>query len=146
MPHRPTGYLVDNSAYNRGRKAIVAERLRPLMERGLLYTCAAIELEAGRALAAASYDRALEMRREALISLYMPDHIWERSMEVQRALAARGTNQGPGVVDIAIAVCADHHGFTVLHYDADFDAIQDATGIPCEWVAQPGTADGADDL
>lgn len=141
---RPTAYLVDNSAYSRSRKLVVAEKLSPLIERGLLHTCAPVELEAGRAISANSYERLMELRRNSLVLVHMPDHAWLRALEVQRAMAGTSTHHGPGVVDLAIAVCAEHHGLTVLHYDADFDVIQAAIGVPTEWVAAPGSADGPD--
>ena len=57
----------------------------------------------------------------------------------------QATHFAPSVVDLLIAASADHHGLTVLHYDADFDTITAATGISSEWVAEPGTADLPDE-
>lgn len=142
---RETAYLVDNSAFNRARKAVVAQRLEPLVDRGLVHTCPPIELEAGRALPASQYERMLETRRQALIPAMLPDDIWERAADIQATLAARAAHFAPSVVDLLIAACADYHGLTVLHYDSDFDTITAATGIATEWVAPPGLADGPDD-
>lgn len=125
---------------------MVAERLEPLLLRGLICTCAVVELEAGRGTSASEYESVLRERAGALVDVPMPDDVWTRAFAIQESLAAVSEHQGPSVVDVAIAVVADHHGLTVLHYDADFDAITRATGIPSEWVAGPGSADGPDDL
>lgn len=141
---RETEYLVDNSAYSRARKAVVGERLQPLISRGLVYTCAPIELEAGRALDAGAYEPTLERRRVALIPAMLPEDVWERATTIQAILAGQSTHFAPSVVDLLIAACADYNGLTVLHYDADFETISAATGIPSEWVAPRGSADGPD--
>lgn len=88
----------------------------------------------------------MRTRAQALVDVSLPENVWYSAFAVQEALAASSENQGPSVVDVIVAVVADHHGLTVLHYDADFDAISRATGIPSEWIADPRSADGADDL
>lgn len=148
MPHGAQEYLVDNSAYNLRRKRIVAERLAPLLERGLIFTCAVIELEAGRAVRGGDYDSAMRHRTGsgALIDVTMPDDVWFRALQIQADLAGRSQNQGPSVVDLVVAAVAERHGLTVLHYDSDFDTIATATSVSCEWVVPRGEADGPDDL
>jgi predicted nucleic acid-binding protein len=36
------------------------------------------------------------------------------------------------------AAAAEHHGASVLHYDADFDHIAAATGQQVDWIAPHG--------
>ena len=146
MPSRAEAFLVDNSVFSRRRKRVVADRLAPLIERGLAYTCAPAELEAGIGCTGGDYDRVMELRRKSLIPVHMPDDVWERAVQLQRELAASSLNQGPSVVDLAIALCAEHHGLTVLHYDRDFDTIASVLDVRTEWVAPSGAADGPDDL
>jgi predicted nucleic acid-binding protein len=67
------------------------------------------------------------------------EHI-QRARQVQRMLAAI-SQRGRKVPDLLVAAAAEEAGYTVLHYDADFDLIASVTGQPCQWVVQPGTVD-----
>ena len=64
----------------------------------------------------------------------------QRARQVQRVLAAQ-SQRGRKVPDLLVAAAAEEAGYTVLHYDADFDLISAATGQACEWVIPPGTID-----
>jgi predicted nucleic acid-binding protein len=55
-------------------------------------------------------------------------------------LAARGL-RGRKVPDLIVAACAEDHGLTVLHYDADFDHIASVTGQQTMWVVPAGSVD-----
>jgi predicted nucleic acid-binding protein len=65
------------------------------------------------------------------------DH-FERVRQVQRLLAAN-SQRGRKIPDLLIAAAAEQAGYTVLHYDADFDLIASVTGQPCQWVVPPGS-------
>ena len=67
------------------------------------------------------------------------DHL-RRARQVQRLLAAR-SQRGRKIPDLLIAAAAEQEGYTVLHYDSDFDLIASVTGQPCEWVVPPGSVD-----
>jgi hypothetical protein len=67
------------------------------------------------------------------------EHI-QRARQVQRMLAAVG-QRGRKVPDLLVAAAAEQAGYTVLHYDADFDLIASVTGQLCQWVMPPGTVD-----
>jgi predicted nucleic acid-binding protein len=64
----------------------------------------------------------------------------QRARQVQRMLAA-SSQRGRKIPDLLVAATAEQAGFTVLHYDADFDLIAAVTGQPCQWVVPPGSLD-----
>jgi predicted nucleic acid-binding protein len=64
--------------------------------------------------------------------------IFERAIEVQGLLAARGQHRLP-IPDLIIAAAAEAARMTVLHYDADFDTIASVTRQETEWVAPQGS-------
>ena len=64
----------------------------------------------------------------------------QRARQVQRLLAA-SSQRGRKIPDLLVAAAAEQEGYTVLHYDSDFDLIASVTGQPCQWVAPPGTVD-----
>ena len=66
---------------------------------------------------------------------------WLRAREVYRVLGGR-----PGMMqrsvkhpDLLIAAAAERAGLTVVHYDADYDAIAEITGQSTRWVAPRGS-------
>ena len=66
---------------------------------------------------------------------------WQRAREVYRALGSR-----PGVMqrsvkhpDLLIAAAAERAGITLVHYDADYEAIAEITGQPVRWAAPRGS-------
>lgn len=64
----------------------------------------------------------------------------QRARQVQRLLAAK-SQRGRKIPDLLVAAAAEQAGYTVLHYDADFDLIASVTGQPCQWVVSPGSVD-----
>ena len=132
-------YLADKSALARFPVAAVARRLRPLMEEGLLATCAIVDLEvlySSRNLA--DYEETLEERRSLDDAPITPE-VMARAIELQHALAGRGQHRLP-IPDLVISAAAQVAGLVVLHYDADFERIAAAGGAPHEWVVPAGTA------
>ncbi len=77
--------------------------------------------------------RELAYRRVALT-----EAIFRRAIDVQGMLAGRGRHRLP-IPDLIIAAAAEAAGMTVLHYDADFDAISAVTSQPMEWVVRRGS-------
>lgn len=66
---------------------------------------------------------------------------WLRARAVYRVLGSR-----PGMMqrsvkhpDLLIAATAERGGVTLVHYDADYDAIAEITGQPTRWVAPRGS-------
>lgn len=134
-------YLVDKSAWSRARQPVVRAALLPLLERGLLATCAVIDLEVlFSARSAEDYARG-RAARAGFEWLPMTDEVGARAVEVQSLLAAKGQHRAASIPDLLIAATAERYGVTVLHYDADFDTIATVTGQPMKWVVEPGDAD-----
>jgi predicted nucleic acid-binding protein len=133
-------HLADKSALARLHHESVARRLGPMIEAGLVGTCGIIELEVRYSArdhdeyAAVSRDRALGYEW-----LTMPDEIWDRALEVQRALSERGQLRSIRFPDLLIAATAERHELTVIHYDRDYDTIAEVTRQPTEWVAPAGS-------
>jgi predicted nucleic acid-binding protein len=132
-------YLADKSALARFPVAAVARRLRPLMEEGLVATCAIVDLEvlySSRKLA--DYEETLEERRSLDDAPITPE-VMSRAIELQHELAGRGQHRLP-IPDLVVSAAAQVAGLVVLHYDADFERIAAAGGAPHEWVVPQGTA------
>ena len=63
---------------------------------------------------------------------------FNRAIDVQGLLAGRGRHRLP-IPDLIIAAAAESARMTVLHYDADFDAIAAVTGQGVKWVVPRGS-------
>lgn len=135
-------YLADKSAWSRMNKAVVADRLAPLIEQGLVGTCGILDLELLVSARSGSEHAQLRIeRRYSMERLSMPDEIWDRAIEVQGELAHAGQHRAVKLPDLLIAATAERHDVTVLHYDADFDRIAAVTGQPTDWIVPSGHAD-----
>ena len=131
-------YLADKSALSRFRVPEVSERLRPLMEDGLIATCAIVDLEvlfSSRNLS--DYEEVLDERRSLDAAPITPDAM-ERAIELQHELARRGQHRLP-IPDLVISTAAQSTGLVVLHYDIDFERIAAAGGAVHEWVVPTGS-------
>lgn len=134
-------YLIDKSAPARWPTPSVAPRLDALSRRGLLAVCGAVEIELS--CSARSKSDILRIQEElcGFDWLPMPDEVWDRAAEIQRALVENGTWRAVSGMDLVIAATAERHGVSVLHYDGGYDMIAAVTGQPAEWVVPPGAAD-----
>jgi hypothetical protein len=131
-------FLADKSALARFPVAEVAQRLRPLMEEGLIATCAIIDLEilfSSRGLA--DYEAVLEERR-SLDTAPITPKVMTKAIELQHALARRGQHRVP-IPDLVISAAAHEASLVVLHYDADFERIAAVGGASHEWVVTRGS-------
>ena len=131
-------YLADKSALSRFRVPEVSGRLRPLMEDGLIATCAIVDLEvlfSSRNLS--DYEEVLDERRSLDSAPISPD-VMDRAIELQHELARRGQHRLP-IPDLVISATAKSAGLVVLHYDADFERIAAAGGADHEWVVPKGS-------
>ena len=57
-----------------------------------------------------------------------------RAWQIQGKLAAVSRHRGIALPDLLVAACAERLGLTVIHCDADFDAIAEVTGQPTRWA------------
>ena len=131
-------YLADKSALARMRVPAVQARLKPLMEEGLVGTCALVDLEvlySSRNLR--TYE---EVRQERLgfDAAPLTPEVMESAIDLQHALARRGQHRVP-IPDLIISAAALRAGMVVLHYDADFERIAAVGGAAHEWVVPKGS-------
>lgn len=133
-------HLADKSALARLHLPTVAARLAPLVAEGLVGTCGIVELE--MRWSARSHDEygAIAADRDRGYEwIPMPDEVWSRALELQRALSARGRLRSVRFPDLLIAATGERHRLTVLHYDADFDLLADVCDVKAEWVVSAGS-------
>ncbi|MDX3094448.1 PIN domain nuclease [Streptomyces sp. ME01-24h] len=136
-----TRYLVDKSVWARARQPVVRSALLPLLERGLIATCAVVDLEILYSTRNAADHARARSARTGFAWLPLTDEIGARAVEVQGLLAEKGHHRAASIADLLIAATAERHRVTVLHYDADFDTIAAVTDQPVQWVVPPGSAD-----
>jgi len=124
------------------RRPPVAERLQPLISRGLVATCTVVDLELRRSARSSREHREMEVEMAAVYGhVDVGQPTFDRAAEVQAALARRGHHRGVPVADLVIAAAAEQAGLAVLHYDTDFDRIAHVTRQPAEWVVPRGSID-----
>ena len=131
-------YLADKSALARFPNPTVERRLRPLVEEGLVATCAIVDLEVlYSARSAADYQAILEERR-GFESVPITPEVMDRALEVQGLLARRGQHRVP-IPDLILAAAAEIAHVAVLHYDADFERIAEVSKQKQEWIVPRGS-------
>ena len=131
-------FLADKSALARFPVPAVSRRLRPLMQDGLIATCAIVDLEvlySSRNLS--DYEDVLDERR-SLDSAAITPEVLERAIELQHELARRGQHRLP-IPDLVISAAAQSAGLVVLHYDSDFERIGAAGGAGHQWIVPKGS-------
>lgn len=130
-------YLADKSALARLSVPAVANRVVPLLEDGLIASCAIVDLEVlYSARSRADYEEVLEERR-SLDSAPITPEVMDTAIGLQHALARRGQHRIP-IPDLIISAAAKHAHLVVLHYDDDFARIRDVGGGDHEWVVPQG--------
>ena len=133
-------HLADKSALARFHLPTVAARLRPLVEAGLVGTCGMVELEMRwSARSHAELQAVVADRERGYEWIPMPDEVWSRALELQRALSAQGALRSVKFADLLLAATAERHGVTVLHYDRDFDVLAEVSALRAEWVVPAGS-------
>jgi predicted nucleic acid-binding protein len=133
-------HLADKSALARLGHELVARRLGSMIEAGLVGTCGIIELEVRySARSHPEYDEIGRDRGVGYEWFPMPDELWGRALEVQRALSERGQLRAVKFPDLLIAATAERHGLVVVHYDSDYDLIAAVTDQQTEWVVPQGS-------
>lgn len=131
-------YLADTSALARLGMPLVAEQLAPLIDAGLVATCAVIEFEIlWSTRSPAEFDQVRADRSSAYEWLSIEDRDWARVLDVQAELWRTGLARTVPLPDLLVAAVAERHQVTVLHFDADFDRIAAVTGQPVQWVVPP---------
>jgi predicted nucleic acid-binding protein len=128
-------YLLDTSVINRLNVEIVAEALATLAVSGDLLTTSISQLEIMAGSRSPNWSR-LPPR----IGLETGDDLKAIKLCEELHLKNRQRGRKPG--DLLIAAIAIRTGFTVIHYDHDFDAIAElkaATLLKTAWVVPAGS-------
>jgi predicted nucleic acid-binding protein len=134
-------YLADTSVWARVSQPAVRAAITPLVDRGLLGTCAIVDLEILYSARNGAQHQHVRAQRAAFDYFPMTDEIARRAVEVQGLLAQHAQHRSVSIPDLIIAATAERFSLTVIHYDGDFDRISAITGQPAEWIVPRGTAD-----
>lgn len=135
-----TRYLIDKSALARATQPAVRDRLAEVLGGDAVATCPIVDLEVlYSARTPAEYELWRADRRVGYRSVPLTAEVGERALEAQRLLARDGQHRGVSIPDLLIAGCAEVHGYSVLHYDADYERVAAATGQHVEWVVPRGS-------
>ncbi len=133
-------HLIDTSAAARMTHPVVAARLSPLIEAGLVATTAQLDAEAlYSARDPENYEQLWTDRRLAYEYLPTNDEHWQTALGVQRQLASTGRHRAIGMTDLLIATLADAHDVTLIHYDADFEIAAEVIPFRHQWVLERGS-------
>lgn len=133
-------FLIDTSAAARMRYPAVAQELSPLIEHGLVATCATLDAEAlYSAQTPIEYEQIKTRRRDAYEYLPTDDEHWQRAFTIQRELARTGRHRSVGIPDLLTAVLAAEHRLVLIHYDADFETVASVIDLNHRWVVPRGT-------
>ena len=133
-------HLVDTSVLTRLSEPSVRAVVEPLATIGRAARVGISDLEIGYSARNAREWDDLQDALTAFTLLETTARHVQRARQVQRVLAAQ-SQRGRKIPDLLVAAAAEEAGYTVLHYDADFDLISAATGQACEWVVSPGSID-----
>jgi predicted nucleic acid-binding protein len=118
-------YLADTSMVVRLRRGQdLAPHWIDAVQAGLVAVCPVVEAELVRATASQADCAALRSLLRELFGWHpVPDDAWRFVERTQDALFGIGHHRGPSIVDLLVAATAEAWGLTVLHVDADFEAI-----------------------
>ncbi len=131
------GWLVDKSALVRLSASGDADLWQDRIARGLVHISSITLLEIG--FSARSASSWVDLQTSPPVADLPVEGITpraeSRALDVQHALADRGTHRGPGPADLLVAATAELTGLSVLHVDKDFELIAEVTGQPIERLA-----------
>jgi predicted nucleic acid-binding protein len=137
-------YLADKSAIARWHHPSVRTVLAPLVEHGLMATCAITELEVlFCAQGKVDCELVAADRRHAYEWLPTTDGDLQRALGVQAQLADQPQPRTVPLPDLIIAAIAERHRVCVLHYDGSYEHVAEVTGQATRWVVPPGSLERA---
>ena len=131
-------YLADKSALARFPNPVVQARLRPLLEEGLIATCAIVDLEVLYSSRRTADYEAVLLERRSLDSAPITPEVLDLAIDLQHELAKRGQHR-LAIPDVITSAAARAAGLIVLHYDADFERVGAVGGADQVWVAPRGS-------
>ena len=112
----------------------VRDALTESLVNGVIAYCDITRIEMGRTARNAAEHGALGSLLDRLPRVRIAGEDYDRAWGVQASLATWGYHRGVALPDLLVAACAERWGLTVVHCDADFDAIADVTGQPTRWA------------
>jgi predicted nucleic acid-binding protein len=133
-------FVLDNSVIQRFSKPRVRDVVEALRADHELVICMPTLLEVG--VSARNEDdhvRQWQYLSAAMRVLHGSEEVDVRARTIQGGLVAKGQHRGPGPVDILVAAHAAVERAAVLHYDRDFELIEECAGVPQRWVLPRGT-------
>ncbi|MEE9414248.1 MAG: PIN domain nuclease [Acidimicrobiales bacterium] len=133
-------YLADKSALARLHLSEVRSVLAPLIESGLVATCAVIEFEV--LWSTHSPDEYAEVQNDRSLGYeWLPteDTDWRRALEIQQQLWETGLIRAVPLPDLLMAAVAERHQVTIIHYDRDYDTIAEITHQQTQWIMPRGS-------
>ena len=131
----PPEYLADTSALSRmGSHPGVRAALGELVAEGRVAWSDPTRLEMGLSARNGPDHEDLQRAFDGLPHARISPRDYDRAWQVQGQLAALSRHRGVALPDLLVAACAERLGLTVIHCDADFDAIGEVTGQPTRWA------------
>lgn len=134
--------LADTSAWVwSDRDDLLRERFDSALEAREIATCDAVKLELLHGARNAEEFSVVRTRLDMLRQCFIGPREWRQALHVYEVLAHQGGLHHRRVkhLDLLIAAAAESAGLSVLHYDADFEAIAAVTGQPTSWLAPRGS-------
>lgn len=133
-------YLADKSAWTRrDTRPAVREAFEPLLLAGRIATCGIVDLELRYSARDKKGYAYLAERLRSIPRVPITEAIVDRALEVQAMLATTSQHRSVSLPDLLVAACAEGHGLTVLHYDADYERVAKLTGQAVEWIVPRGS-------
>lgn len=134
--------LLDTSAWHLKDHSGVQTWFGAALLIGQIATCELVAIEILHVASTRQQYADLHRDLRRLPWMQMGSWEWRRIMQVYDLLEDYGgSNLRRSVkhADLLIAACAEHYGVTLVHYDQDFDAIQQVTGQSTRWILPRGT-------
>ena len=136
--------LLDNSAWARLDQSSLpqlrANEIADLLEQGRIATCLPFLLEAGYSARNGREHTTVMEELLALPQITIDDRVEARAIDAQRQLARVGHHRLPPI-DVILASIADIHQLGILHYDGDYDLLNEKTDLTFDsvWLATRGS-------
>lgn len=133
--------LADTSVWARKSNPLLRDWFTSAIEAGEIAGCDMIALELLHSARNPTEFALVEEGLRGLPWVEADAADWLRAREVYRVLGSRPGMPQRSVKhpDLLIAAAAERAGLTLVHYDADYDAIAEITGQPVRWVAPRGS-------
>jgi len=142
VSHGGVAELADTSAWTASARDPELRRgFDDAIANGEIATCGAVALELLYGTRNATEFSSTRTGLDRLPQCPIGPREWRRALDVYETLAHQGGIHHRRVKhpDLLIAAAAESAGITLLHYDADFDAIAAITGQPTRWIAPRGS-------